>query len=99
MAPLVVRDRVIVGTAGGEFGVRGWVKGLDLATGRVLWTGYNAGPDAELLARPGTFRPFYDKGTELGQTTWPPDARKHGRAPVRGGAPSRPCRPHSSPCP
>src|SRR6267143_5301255 len=51
MAPLVVRDRVIVGTAGGEYGVRGWVKGLDLATGRVVWTAYNAGPDAEILAR------------------------------------------------
>jgi len=84
MAPLVVRDRVIVGTAGGEFGVRGWVKGLDLATGRVLWTGYNAGPDAELLAQPGTFRPFYDKGPDLGQTTWPPDGWKHGGAPVWG---------------
>jgi len=84
MAPLVVRDRVIVGTAGGEFGVRGWVKGLDLATGRIVWTAYNAGPDAELLARPGTFRPFYDKGTDLGQTTWPPDGWKHGGAPVWG---------------
>src|ERR671922_1923221 len=30
MAPIVVKDRVIVGTAGGEYGVRGWVKGLDL---------------------------------------------------------------------
>src|SRR5881296_1357221 len=54
MAPLVVKDRVIVGTSGGEYGVRGWVKGLDLATGRVVWTAYNAGPDDEVLARPGT---------------------------------------------
>src|SRR5205809_3057752 len=84
MAPLVVRDKVIVGTAGGEYGVRGWVKGLDLATGRILWTAYNAGPDAEVLARPGTFRPFYDKGTDLGQTTWPPEGGKHGGAPVWG---------------
>src|SRR5205814_1450715 len=84
MAPLVVGDRVIVGAAGGEFGVRGWVKGLDLATGRVVWTAYNAGPDAELLARPETFRPFYDRGSGLGQTTWPPDGWKHGGAPVWG---------------
>src|SRR6266487_2611036 len=33
---------------------------------------------------PGTFRPFYDKGTGLGQTTWPPDGWKHGGAPVWG---------------
>jgi PQQ-dependent dehydrogenase (methanol/ethanol family) len=84
MAPLVVGDRVIVGIAGGEFGVRGWVKGLDLATGRVVWTAYNAGPDAEILARPETFRPFYDKAASLGQTTWPPDGWKHGGAPVWG---------------
>ena len=39
MAPLVVKDRVIVGTSGGEFGVRGWVKGLDTRTGNLVWTG------------------------------------------------------------
>src|ERR687897_2814888 len=57
MAPLVVKDRVIVGTSGGEYGVRGWAKGLDTRTGKVLWTGYSIGPDGEVLARPGTFRP------------------------------------------
>src|SRR5580692_10011631 len=31
MAPLVVKDRVIVGASGGEFGIYGWVKALDLA--------------------------------------------------------------------
>src|SRR5256886_8288691 len=43
-----------------------------------------SGPDAEILARPETFRPFYDKGAGLGQTTWPPDGWKHGGAPVWG---------------
>src|SRR5256885_3274153 len=84
MAPLVVGDRVIVGIAGGEFGVRGWVKGLDLATGRVVWTAYNTGPDAEVLARQGTFRPFYDRGAELGRSSWPEGGWKHGGAPVWG---------------
>ena len=45
MAPLVIGDRVIVGPSGGEFGIQGWVKALDLESGRILWTGYNAGPD------------------------------------------------------
>ncbi|HEU5262183.1 MAG TPA: PQQ-dependent dehydrogenase, methanol/ethanol family [Gemmatimonadales bacterium] len=84
MAPLVVRDRVIVGNAGGEYGVRGWVKGLDLATGRLVWTAYNAGPDSDVLARPGTFKPFYERGTELALASWPPDGWKHGGAPVWG---------------
>ncbi len=30
MAPFVVKDRVIVGASGGEFGIYGWVKALDL---------------------------------------------------------------------
>jgi PQQ-dependent dehydrogenase (methanol/ethanol family) len=84
MAPLVVKDRVIVGTAGGEYGVRGWVKGLDLNSGQVVWTGYSIGPDDEVLARPGTFKPFYDKGTELALNSWPKDGWKIGGAPVWG---------------
>src|SRR3989441_1001158 len=80
MAPLVVKDRVIVGASGGEYGVRGWVKGLDLATGRVVWTAYNAGPDDEVLAWPGTFRPLYDRGADLGRTSWPEGGGKNGFA-------------------
>jgi lanthanide-dependent methanol dehydrogenase len=84
MAPLVVKDRVIVGTSGGEFGVRGWVKGLDVRTGNLVWTGYSTGPDAEVLAKPGTFKPYYEKGTELAQKSWPGDTWKNGGAPVWG---------------
>jgi PQQ-dependent dehydrogenase (methanol/ethanol family) len=84
MAPLVVRDRVIVGAAGGEYGIRGWVKGLDLATGAVVWTGYNLGPDEEMLARPGTFKPFYGGGAEQSLGTWPKDGWRNGGAPVWG---------------
>jgi PQQ-dependent dehydrogenase (methanol/ethanol family) len=84
MAPFVVKDRVIVGASGGEFGIYGWVKGLDLKTGKVAWSARNIGPDADMLAKPGTFKPFYDRGTELGQTSWPKDAYKIGGAPVWG---------------
>ena len=84
MAPLVVRDRVIVGPSGGEMGIHGWTKALDLATGKLAWTAYNEGPDADMIARPGSFKPFYDKGTDLGRTTWPADAWKHAGAPVWG---------------
>lgn len=84
MAPFVVKDRVIVGASGGEFGIHGWVKGLDLETGRVVWTAYSVGPDSEVLARAGTFRPFYDRGTDLALRSWPRDAWKTGGAPVWG---------------
>ena len=37
LAPLVIRDIGIVGVAGGEFGVRGWIDATDLNTGKQLW--------------------------------------------------------------
>ncbi len=84
MAPLVVKDRVIVGNSGGEFGVRGWVKGLDAETGKIIWTGYNVGPDADLLVKPGSFRSFRASGTQLSLNSWPKEAWKLGGAPVWG---------------
>src|SRR5262249_32567503 len=84
MAPFVVNDRVIVGAAGGEFGIHGWVKGLDLNTGAIMWTAYNIGPDSEVLARPETFKPRYDKGNDLALTSWSEDSWKIGGAPVWG---------------
>jgi lanthanide-dependent methanol dehydrogenase len=84
MAPLVVKDRVIVGASGGEFGIYGWAKGLDLKSGSVVWTARNVGPDAEMLARPGDFKPPYDSGTDLGARSWPSDSWHTGGAPVWG---------------
>lgn len=84
MAPLIVKDRVLVGPSGGEFGIHGWLKALDLATGKVLWTAYNEGPDSDMIARAGTFRPFYDKGSNLGASSWPPDVWKRAGVPVWG---------------
>ncbi len=37
MAPLVVKGKVIVGVAGGEFGVRGFVAAFDAETGKQVW--------------------------------------------------------------
>jgi alcohol dehydrogenase (cytochrome c) len=39
-APLAVKDKLIVGAAGGDRGVRDWIAGLDAATGKVLWRKY-----------------------------------------------------------
>jgi alcohol dehydrogenase (cytochrome c) len=39
-APLALGDRVVVGVAGGEFGVRGFVAAYDVLTGSVLWKFY-----------------------------------------------------------
>ena len=84
MAPLVTKDRVIVGASGGEFGIYGWIKGLDLKSGQVLWTARNIGPDADMLIRPDTFKPPYDGGPDAGRQTWANDSWKTGGAPVWG---------------
>jgi alcohol dehydrogenase (cytochrome c) len=40
VAPLVVKDKVIVGSSGGEFGVRGHLDAFDLETGEHHWRCY-----------------------------------------------------------
>ena len=37
MAPLVVKDKVIIGVGGGEFGIRGFVAAYDAKTGKEAW--------------------------------------------------------------
>src|SRR5262249_14374185 len=39
-APLVVKAMVLTGVAGGEFGVRGFIKAVDARTGAPRWTAY-----------------------------------------------------------
>jgi alcohol dehydrogenase (cytochrome c) len=41
--PLVVRDKIITGISGGEFGIRGFIEAYDPATGKKLWR-FNAIP-------------------------------------------------------
>lgn len=38
MAPTVVDGKVLIGTNGGEYGIRGFVKAFDTATGKLAWT-------------------------------------------------------------
>jgi len=59
MAPLLVKDKVIVGNSGGEFGIRGWVTALNAKSGKVVWRAYSTGPDSEVLIG-SNFKPFYE---------------------------------------
>ena len=40
IAPLVVKDKVIVGVAGGEYGIRGFIDAYDAKTGKRAWRFY-----------------------------------------------------------
>jgi len=69
-APLVIKDKVISGISGGEFGVRGFVTANDVNTGKQVWRMYSVGPEAE-VGFPGSVETW--KGDEWkrgGGTTW-----------------------------
>ena len=51
-APLVVKDKVLVGISGGEFGVHCRMTAYDLKTGKRAWIGYSEGPDNQILVDP-----------------------------------------------
>src|SRR5947209_15472389 len=58
MAPLVVKNKVLVGNSGGEFGVRGWLTALDADSGKIAWRAYSTGPDSDVLIG-ANFHPYY----------------------------------------
>jgi lanthanide-dependent methanol dehydrogenase len=51
-APVVVKDKVITGISGGEFGVRGFVVAYNIKDGSQAWKAYSVGPDEEMLVDP-----------------------------------------------
>ena len=67
LAPLVVKDKVIVGVAGGEYGIRGFIAAHDAVTGEEEWRFYTIPAPGE----PG-FETWADGG----------DAWQHGGASV-----------------
>jgi PQQ-dependent dehydrogenase (methanol/ethanol family) len=40
MAPVAVNGKILIGTNGGEYGIRGFVKAYDANDGKLLWTFY-----------------------------------------------------------
>jgi len=44
MAPTVIKDKVLIGTNGGEYGIRGFVRAYDAKTGKQVWN-FNTIPE------------------------------------------------------
>src|SRR5689334_21237568 len=59
-AALVVKDKVLVGISGGEFGVQCHVTAYDLKSGKQVWRAFSEGPDDQLKVDP-------EKTTALGE--------------------------------
>ena len=78
-APMVIKDKVLIGISGGEFGVDCHVSAYDLKSGRQVWRAHSQGPDDHLLVDP-------EKTTALGKPigkdsslkTWQGDQWKTG---------------------
>lgn len=67
-APLVVKNLVITGVAGAEYGIRGWVAATDLTTQKEVWRTHTIPGKGE----PGseTWKDSYNAAANGGGSTW-----------------------------
>ena len=84
-APLVVKDLVIVGTGGSEFGIRGALTAYHAVTGQLVWRAFHTGPDTDVMidGDPNIQYPSH-RGRDLGVSSWPGDEWKRGGATASG---------------
>ncbi len=76
IAPLVIRDLAIVGPAGGEFGIRGFIEATDLNTGKAVWRTYTipgAGEPGNETWKDGKDRWKHGGGSIWETATYDPD--------------------------
>ena len=77
--PHIIKDKVIVGISGGEFGVRGSVTAYNLKDGSLAWRAYSMGPDSDTLLDPEkTTHLGQPVGKDFGTATWEGDQWKIG---------------------
>ncbi len=77
-APMIVKDKVIVGISGGEFGVQGRVTAYNLADGKKVWSAYSVGPDDQMLFDANTTSMGKPVGKDSSLATWKGDQWKIG---------------------
>ena len=72
-APLAVKDKILVGTSGGDDGVRGFVAAFDAKTGKEAWRFWTipepGQPGSETWPTSGKYKDAWKNG---GATTWMP---------------------------
>jgi alcohol dehydrogenase (cytochrome c) len=77
-APLVVKDKVLVGVSGGEFGVQGHMTAYNIADGSRAWRAYSEGPDNQILFDANTTSMGQPVGKDSSLKTWQGDQWKIG---------------------
>ena len=76
VSPLALKDRIVVGVGGGEYGIRGYISAYDAQTGKELWKFYTI---------PGPGEPGHEtwEACPPNPTTYcDPEAWKHGGASI-----------------
>jgi len=83
-APLIVKDVVITGMGGDEFGARGRLQAFALSDGHEVWTCHSTGPDKDVCLGKDFNKkhPEYGQLGDLGVKSYPGDEWQRG-----GGAP------------
>ncbi len=69
-APRIVKDKVVIGNGGGEYGVRGYVSAYDVATGKLAWRFYTVPGDPA--------KGFESDAMAMAAKTWSGDWWKYG---------------------
>lgn len=78
-APMIVKDKVMIGISGGEFGVRGSMTAYNLKDGTRAWRAYSMGPDSDILVDPEKTTHLGEPvGKDSGMNTWEGDQWKIG---------------------
>jgi PQQ-dependent dehydrogenase (methanol/ethanol family) len=78
-APMVVKDKVLIGISGGEFGVRGSMTAYNIKDGTQAWRAYSMGPDSDILVDPVKTTHLGEAvGKDSGLNTWEGDQWKIG---------------------
>ncbi len=77
-APMIVKDKVIVGISGGEFGVQGRITAYNIADGKMVWNAFSVGPDDQIKFDANTMSMGKPVGKDSSLTTWQGDQWKIG---------------------
>ena len=77
-APQIVKDKVLVGVSGGEFGVQGFMAAYNIKDGKLAWKAYSEGPDDQLLFDASTTSMGKPVGKDSSLKTWQGDQWKIG---------------------
>jgi len=77
-APQPMKDKVMTGCSGAEFGVRCWLAAYNAKDGSLAWRAFSMGPDADMIFDKNTTSLGKKVGKDSSLKTWKGDQWKQG---------------------